>query len=153
MRSSLTQARSQKGFTLIELLVVMLILGILASVGISALINRRIVANDASAKQLVNTSQHAAIIYSLNSLNGFIGMTPASLKAVEPSINTVANGQTVLAAVTPSGTGYTLAAVSAAGDTFNVISTNGVLSRTCTVGAGNGNTVTNAGGGCTNGTW
>jgi prepilin-type N-terminal cleavage/methylation domain-containing protein len=153
MPAPLAHARSQEGFTLIELLVAVLILGILVAIAISGLLSKRIEANDAGAKQLANTAEHAAIIYSLNSTNGFVGMTPAGLKAIEPSINTVANGQTVLAATTPSLSGYTVAAVSAVGDTFNIVSTNGVLSRTCTVGAGDGNTVTNTGGGCINGTW
>ncbi len=153
MRSALAPARNEEGFTLIELLVVVLILASLAAIAIPGLLSQRIGANDASAKQLVNTAEHAAVIYSINSLTGYTGMTPAGLKAIEPSINTTANGQTVLAATTPTVTGYSLAAVSGVGNTFNIINTNGVLSRTCTVAAGNGNTVTNTGGGCDHGTW
>ena len=153
MRSPLAHARGQDGFTLIELLVVMLILGILISVAISGFLGRRVVATDASAKQMANTAEHAAVIYSLNNVNGYSGLTPAALKSVEPSINTVANGQTVLAAASATVNGYQVAAVSSAGDTFTITSANGVLSRSCTIGAGNGNMVTNTGGGCNGGVW
>src|SRR5436305_3045001 len=152
MRSTVAQTRSEDGFTLIELLVVVLVIGILAAIAIPSLLSQRTGAKDASAKQLANTAQHAALLYSLNN-GSYSGMTPSSLKSLEPSINTTANGQTVLAAASSTLTGYSLATVSSAGNTFNVVSANGVLSRTCTVVSGSGNTVTNTGGGCTNGPW
>jgi type IV pilus assembly protein PilA len=152
MRSTLVQARSEAGFTLIELLVVVLVIGALAAIAIPSLLSQRTGAKDASAKEMANSAEHAALIYSLNN-GSYSGMTPSSLKSLEPSINTTANGQTVLAAAGSTLTGYSLATVSTAGNTFNIVSTNGVLSRTCTVASGSGNTVTNTGGGCTNGSW
>jgi hypothetical protein len=101
---------------------------------------------------MANTAEQAAVVYSLNG-NGYIGITPSALKGIEASINVLANGQTVLAAASPTLTGYTLAVVSSAGNTFNITSTNGVLTRTCIVAVGNGNSLTNTGGGCKNGTW
>jgi prepilin-type N-terminal cleavage/methylation domain-containing protein len=152
MHSTVPDVRDEAGFTLIELLVVMIITGLLVAVAISGFLGRRIVANDASAKQMANTAEQAAVVYSLNG-NGYIGITPSALKGIEASINVLANGQTVLAAASPTLTGYTLAVVSSAGNTFNITSTNGVLTRTCIVAVGNGNSLTNTGGGCKNGTW
>lgn len=152
MKSTLAQARNEDGFTLIELLVVVLVIGILAAIAIPSLLSQRTGAKDASAKQMVDTAEHAAIIYSLNN-GSYTGMNPAALQSIESSINTTANGQTVLAAAAATSTGYSLAAVSSAGDTFNIVAANGVLSRTCTIASGNGNTGTNTGGGCTNGLW
>jgi type IV pilus assembly protein PilA len=152
MRSNLAYGRGEDGFTLIELLVVMVVIGILAAIAIPSLLSQRNGAKDASAKQTAGTAEHAAVIYSLNN-GSYSGMTPASLKTIEPSINTTANGQTVLASAGSTLTGYSVAVVSPAGDTFNIAVSNGVLSRTCTIASGNGNTTTNTGGGCTNGVW
>jgi type IV pilus assembly protein PilA len=152
MRSSRAYARSEDGFTLIELLVVIVVIGILAAIAIPSLLSQRTGANDASAKQMAGTAEHAAVVYSLNN-GSYSGMTAALLKSIEPSINTTVNGQTVLAAASSTLTGYSVAAVSSAGDTFNIVVSNGALSRTCTVASGNGNTTTNTGGGCRNGVW
>lgn len=152
MKSAHAYARGEEGFTLIELLVVIVVIGILAAIAIPSLLSQRTGASDASAKQTASTAEHAAVIYSLNN-GSYSGMTATSLKLIEPSINTTVNGQTVLASAGATLTGYSVAAVSASGDTFNIVVSNGALTRTCTVASGNGNTTTNTGGGCTNGAW
>jgi type IV pilus assembly protein PilA len=152
MRSVIPHARDEDGFTLVELLVVIVVVGILAAIAIPSLLSQRTGAGDAAAKQVANTAEHAALIYNLNN-GSYSAMTASALNSIEPSINVTANGQTVLAAAGSTSTGYSLATVSSVGDTFNLTSANGVLTRTCSVAAGNGNTVTNTGGGCTNGLW
>jgi type II secretory pathway pseudopilin PulG len=137
----------------VELLVVVLVIAILAAIAIPGLLSQRTKAADAGAKDMANTAEHAAVIYSLNNTNGYLGLTPAALKSIEQSLNVVVNGQTVLAAAGPTATGYQVVVVSSVGDTFNLASVNGTVSRTCTIAIGNGNTSTNTGGGCTHGTW
>lgn len=141
----------EAGFTLVELLVAILLLGILAAMALSTFLSRRSTAGDAVAKSLVNSAQQAAGNYGLNS--GYAGMSPAALKTLEPTINTVANGKAVLVNATPTANGYILSVVSSTADTFNLTYANGQVSRACLVSAGNGNTSTNSGGGCTNGSW
>jgi prepilin-type N-terminal cleavage/methylation domain-containing protein len=145
------RVRDERGFTLIELMVAVLLIGILAAMALSTFLSRRVVAGDAGAKSLINTAQQTAMNYGL--ANNYSGMTPAALKNVEKTINITANGQAVLVNAAPTLTGYILTVVSSTADTFNLTSTNGVVSRTCLVSSANGNAVTNSGGGCNNGTW
>lgn len=141
----------ESGFTLVELLVVVLIIGILSAIVIPSLLQRRASAGDAAAKELVHSAQQAALNYGLSS--GYGAMTPAALKSIDSAINTAANGDAVLVNAAPSAGGYLLTVVSSSADTFNLTTTNGAVTRSCTVSAGNGNTSTNTGGGCRSGTW
>ena len=125
----------------------MLIIALLAAIALSTFLGRRVDAGDASAKSMINMAAKAATIYGLSNA-GYTGMTPAALQAQVPSINITANGQPVLAAAAPTLTGYTLAVVSSTADTFFFTNANGVATVTCTVASGNGNTLTNTGGGC-----
>jgi prepilin-type N-terminal cleavage/methylation domain-containing protein len=145
-------AAEESGFTLIELLMVVAIIGIIASIALSAFLSKRINAGDASAKALVNSAQQAAVNYGLAS-TGYTGMTASALHSLEPRINVTANGQTVLATASGTPNTYTLSVVSSTANTFNLAYANGIASRTCVVASGNGNTSTNTGGGCKNGGW
>jgi prepilin-type N-terminal cleavage/methylation domain-containing protein len=142
---------AQDGFTLIELLMVILIVGILGMVGIATLFSTRATGNDGAAKQLMHTAQVTAVTYGVT--NGYATMTPAALAGIEKTINTTANGKAVLVNAAPTATGYFLTVVSSSADTFNLTNTAGVVTRTCIVAPGNGNTATNTGGGCRNGVW
>ena len=146
------RAADESGFTLIELLVVVAIIGILAAIGISTVLGRRVTAMDGGAKDLVATAQQTAINWSDSNTTGTL--SPAVLNQLEPAINIDAShGKTVLAGATGSPLNYVLSVVSSSADTFVLTDTNGTVTRTCTVVAGNGNTSTNTGGGCKGGFW
>jgi prepilin-type N-terminal cleavage/methylation domain-containing protein len=149
--AALARVSDESGFTLIELLVALLIVGILAGIVISTVIQSRRQAGDASAKSLINSAQQAAMNYGLQASNGYASMTPAALKTLEPTINTAANGQAVLVNAQAAVGGYLLTVVSSTANTFWLTYTNGVVSRTCTVAAGNPGPTT--GGGCRSGKW
>jgi prepilin-type N-terminal cleavage/methylation domain-containing protein len=143
--------RDESGFTLIELMVAILIVALLAAMAISTFLTRRTSAGDGVAKELMHTAQQTAVTYGLT--NSYSTMTPGALNAIEPTLNINANGAAVLVNATSTATGYLLTVVSSTADTFNLSYSNGVVSRTCLVAAGNGNISSNNGGGCRNGSW
>ncbi len=85
MPFSVPSQRTDAGFTLIELLVVILIIGILAAIGIPALLSQRDKAKNAGAKSAVRTALTAAKTYYLDT-DSFENITPAALKQIEPTL-------------------------------------------------------------------
>ncbi len=142
------RAEDEKGFTLIELLVVILIIGILAAIAIPAFLNQRSKAYDAAAKSQVKTAQTAEETYATDH-NGTYSSTLSDLVAIEPTLGDTGSGSS-LTTVTGNGTaGYTLTSTAqSSGDTYTIVSTNGVVNRTCVPSTGGGSP-----GGCTGGTW
>ena len=78
--------RGESGFTLIELLVVILIIGILAAIAIPSFLNQRSKAQDAGAKVLVRTAETAAETYSTEHNGEYVGLSPAEVKKIEPTL-------------------------------------------------------------------
>jgi len=137
--------KDERGVTLIELLVVILIVGILASVGIPALLNQRHKAYDAAAKTQIRQAAQAEEIYAEDHgtyVSEAIGPGDTGpLATIEPTMK-----QSPDVTATANGTaGYTLvsAAVGGGGDVFTYDEANGKITRTC---SGNG-------GGCLGGSW
>jgi type IV pilus assembly protein PilA len=147
------RAEAEKGFTLIELLVVILIIGILAAIAIPSFLNQTSKAKDASAKELVRSSQTAAETYATDHNGSYAAMDAAGLNAIEPTIPLTSNGNTraFLSGAAPSGggTGYGVTTTSVNGNTYTITrDANGNITHTCTVA--------NAGasqGGCVGGVW
>jgi type IV pilus assembly protein PilA len=137
--------QDERGFTLIELLIVILIIGILAAVGIPALLNQRHKAYDAAVKTQIRKVAQAEEIYDQDYgkyVSEAVGPSDSGpLAVIEPSMKQSPN----VTATANGTTGYTLvsAAAGGGGDVFTYVSANGDITRTCT----------GSGGGCLAGSW
>jgi type IV pilus assembly protein PilA len=135
-RADLRHANSEAGFTLIELLVVILIIGILAAIAIPSFLSQKSKATDAQAKELARTAETTAETISTDNDGTYNKVTPAELKAYEPSIVTGTGTPTKeawLTAAEGTATTYKVTATSTSGDTFSITrSAEGVITRTCT---------------------
>jgi type IV pilus assembly protein PilA len=122
------RARNEKGFTLIELLVVILIIGILAAIALPAFLNQRSKAQDTTAKSDVRSAQTAMETWYTDNQN-YSGGTPATLKAIEPTLT----NSNILTAVGTAATGYVITVTSKSSDAtvYTVTNVAGTFTRTC----------------------
>jgi type IV pilus assembly protein PilA len=75
---------AEDGFTLVELLVVMVIIGLLASLGMSSFLSQRSKAQDAEAKQVIRTASHALQVFHMD--HDTYDADVADLVQIEPSL-------------------------------------------------------------------
>jgi type IV pilus assembly protein PilA len=134
---------SEAGFTLIELLVVMLILGILAAIALPAFFNQKDKAGDAKAKENAHTAQVATETYATEHNGQYTGVTPAKLKAIEPTIipRETVSGKEVgeVEVESTEANKYKITITSSTGNKFEIVNNAGTMEYPCTIPAAGDN--------------
>jgi type IV pilus assembly protein PilA len=133
-------ANEESGFTLIELLVVMLIIGILAAIAIPTFFNQRNKASDSGAKEMAHTAQVAAETVATDNNGDYSTVSPTVLAGIDTSIKTAPGSPPKPYVSAASGTtnSWSVTLTSSTGNTFSIDrASNGNLTYTCTVPAGN----------------
>jgi type IV pilus assembly protein PilA len=123
LQRRLQEGRQEDGFTLIELMVVVLIIAILIAIAIPTFLGARSRAQDRAAQSsLRNTLAAAKTIFT--DKETYEGILPADLKSAEPSLDFDAADEPSAdqnhVSISPDGTVFTAAALSASGTCFMV---------------------------------
>ena len=129
MRRTRALIKEERGFTLVELLVVSLTIAVLAGIAVPAFLGQQAKASDTQAKSAVRNAASAIELFHAEK-GTYAGADNAALKAIEPSLNDVADANLT---VTPNSTvGYTLTVKHAnTGSEFSINKASGVTTHTC----------------------
>ncbi len=76
---------SERGFSLIELMVVLVVIGILIAIAVATFLGARTRAADRAAEANLRTAMLAAFVQYTHD-QSFAGVTPGSLRTIEPSL-------------------------------------------------------------------
>lgn len=137
--------RAEHGASAISLIATLAALAILAAIAVPALTKSGAAASssaqdaaataqaqDQQATALLETGQTAMATYAANTNNGYAGVSPSALSAIEPTLITASTKEAYVSSASGSATGYTLQATNPlTGDTFTLTDNSGVVSRTC----------------------